>query len=238
MTPPAAPARYKNHPFPGEIMSHGVWLSYRFPLSYRDVQELLFERGIDVTHDAIRQGCLKCGQDSANQLKRRRAQPGDKWPLDEVLLTINGECHDLWRAVDQDDNSLDILVQSRRNKHAAKKFFRKLLKGWQYVPRVIITDQLKSYGAAKWELLPGVEHRQRRYLNNRCENSHRPTRQREYRMQGFKSSGHAQRFLSASGPIAQHFRPRRHLLSAPEYRKEMRQRCESWAEITGTKRAA
>jgi putative transposase len=111
------------------------------------------------------------------------------------------ERHYLWRAVDQDDNVLDILVQSRRNKQAAKKFFRKLLKGLQSVPRVIITDKLKSYGAAKREILPGVEHRQSRYLNNRCENSHRPTRQREYRMQGFKSPGHAQRFLSVYGPI-------------------------------------
>jgi putative transposase len=158
--------------------------------------------------------------------------------IDEVFVTINGKRHYLWRAVDQDDNVLDILVQSRRNKQAAKKFFRKLLKGLRYVPRVIITDKLKSYGAAKREILPGVEHRQSRYLNNRCENSHRPTRQREYRMQGFKSAGHAQRFLSAYGPIAQHFRPRRHLLSALEYRQEMRQRFESWAEITGTERAA
>ena len=158
--------------------------------------------------------------------------------IDEVFLTINGKRHYLWRAVDQDDHVLDILVQSRRNKQAAKKFFRKLLKGLTYVPRVIITDKLKSYGAAKREILPGVEHRQSRYLNNRCENSHRPTRQREYRMQGFKSPGHAQRFLSAYGPIAQHFRPRRHLLSAAEYRQEMKNRFESWAEITGTKRAA
>jgi putative transposase len=144
----------------------------------------------------------------------------------------------LWRAVDQDDNVLDILVQSRRNKQAAKKFFRKLLKGLQYVPRVIITDKLKSYGAAKRELLPGVDHWQSRYLNNRCENSHRPTRQREYRMQGFKSPGHARRFLAVYGPVAQHFRPRRHLLSAPAYRQEMRNRFESWAAITGTERAA
>ena len=155
-----------------------------------------------------------------------------------MFLTINGKRHYLWRAVDQDDNVLDILVQSRRNKQAAKKFFRKLLKGLQYVPRVIITDKLKSYGAAKREILPGVEHRQSRYLNNRCENSHRPTRQREYRMQGFKSAGHAQRFLSAYGPIAQHFRPRRHLLSAADYRQEMRKRFESWAEVTDTERAA
>ena len=133
---------------------------------------------------------------------------------------------------------LDMLVQSRRNKHAAKKFFRKLLKGLTYMPRVLITDKLKSYGAAKREILPGVEHRQSRYLNNRCENSHRPTRQRERRMQGLKSAGHAQRFLSAYGPVAQHFRPRRHLLSASDYRQEMRQRFESWAAITGTEWAA
>ena len=158
--------------------------------------------------------------------------------MDDVFLTINGKRHYLWRAVDQDDNVLDILVQSRRNKQAAKKFFRKLLKGCQYIPRVMITDKLKSYGAAKRELLPGVEHRQSRYLNNRCENSHRPTRQREYRMQGFKSPGHAQRFLSAYGPIAQHFRPRRHLLSALAYRVEMGKRFASWAEITGTAQAA
>jgi putative transposase len=140
--------------------------------------------------------------------------------------------------VDQDDNVLDILVQSRRNKHAAKKFFRKLLKGLQYVPRVVITDQLKSYGAAKREILPAVEHRQHRYLNNRAENSHQPTRQRERRMQRFKSPGQAQRFLSAYGPIVQHFRPRRHLLSAPDYHHEMGQRFQMWGEITGTVMAA
>jgi putative transposase len=222
MTPPAAPERYKHHRFPGEIIRHGVWLSYRFPLSYRDVQELLLECGIDVTHEALRQWCLKLGQDYAHRLKHRRAPPGDKWHLDQVFLTINGKRHSLWRAGDQDDNVLDILVQSRRNKHASKQFFRKLLKGLRYVPRVIITDKLKSYGAAKREILPGVEQRQSRSLKNRCENSHRPTRQREHHMQGFKSVGHAQRFLSAYGPIANHCHPRRHRLSAPEYRQEMR----------------
>jgi putative transposase len=238
MTPFATPERYKNHRFPMEIMSHGVWLYYRFCLSYRDVEELRFVRGILVTYEAIRKWCRKFGQQFAHQLRRRRPRPGDKWHLDEVFLTINGERHYLWRAVDQDDNVLDILVQSRRNKKAAKKFFRKLLKGLMYVPRVLITDKLKSYGAAKRELLPGVEHRQSRYLNNRCENSHRPTRQRERRMQGFKSPGQAQRFLSAYGPIAQHFRPRRHLLSASAYRDEMRNRFESWADIAGTEQAA
>src|SRR5881396_1845659 len=134
MTPPADIERYQNHRFPGEIISHGVWLYYRFPLSYRDVQEMLLARGIDVTHEAIRQWCLKFGQDYANQLKRRRPRPGDQWPLDEVFLTINGERHDLWRAGDQDDNGLDILGQRRRNKKAAKQFVRKLLQGLQYVP--------------------------------------------------------------------------------------------------------
>jgi putative transposase len=238
MTPPAIPERYKHHRFPTEIISHGVWLYYRFCLSYRDVEELLFVRGVLVSHEAIRKWCRKFGQAYANQLRRRRPRPGDKWHLDEVVLTINKERHYLWRAVDQDGNVLDILVQSRRNKQAAKKFFRKLLKGLTYVPRVLITDKLKSYGAAKREILPGVEHRQHRYLNNRAENSHQPTRQRERRMQGFKSAGHAQRFLAAYGPIAQHFRPRRHRLSAPEYRQEMQQRYQVWGEITGMKMAA
>jgi putative transposase len=238
MTPPANTESDKHHRFPGEIISHGVWRYDRVYLSYRDVEDLLLERGIHVTYEAIRQWCRKFGQAYANQLRRRRPRPGDTWHLDEVFLTINGKQHSLWRAIDHEDNVLDILVQSRRNKPAAKKFFRKWLKGLRDVPRVIITDQLKSYGAAKREILPGVEHRQSRSLNNRCENSHRPTRQREWRMQGFKSAGHAQRFLSAYGPMTQHFRPRRHLLSASTYREEMQNRFESWAEITGTERAA
>jgi putative transposase len=238
MTPLATPERYKHHRFPTEIISHGVWLYYRFCLSYRDVEELLFVRGVLVSHEAIRQWGQKFGQAYANQLRRRRPRPGDKWHLDEVFLTIHGERHDLWRAVDQDGNVLDILVQSRRNKQAAKQFFRKLLKGLTYVPRVIITDKLKSYGAAKREILPGVEHRQHRSLNNRCENPHQPTRQRERRMQGFKSSGHAQRFLSAYGPIAQYFRPHRHRMSAPEYRQDLQKRYQVWGEMTGMRMTA
>ena len=225
---------YQHHRFPAEIISHGVWLYFRFCLSYRDVEELLFARGVIVTYEAIRKWCRKFGQHYANQLRHRRPKPGDKWHLDEVFLTIKGERHYLWRAVDQDGNVLDVLVQSHRNKKAAKKFFRKLLKRLTYVPRVIITDKLKSYGAAKRDILPGVEHRQHRYLNNRAENSHQPTRQRERRMQGFKSPGHVQRFLAAYGLIAQHFRPRRHRLSALEYRQEMAQRFQSWHEVTGT----
>jgi putative transposase len=238
MNPPPAINPYKRHRFPADIISHCVWLYFRFCLSYRDVEELMAERGVILTYEAVRYWCRKFGQTYANQLRRRRPRPGDKWHLDEVFLTIRGEQHYLWRAVDQEGNILDILVQRRRDKKAAKKFFRKLLKGLTYVPRVIITDKLKSYGAAKREILPGVEHRQHRYLNNRAENSHQPTRQREQRMQGFKSPGHAQRFLSAYGPIASHFRPRRHRLSAPAYRQERGHRFQVWQEVTGLAPAA
>src|SRR5215211_7566551 len=184
MNTPSAPTTYKNHRFPVEIISHAVWLYFRFCLSFRDVEELLFARGVIVTYEAIRKWCRKFGQQYANQLRHRRPRPGDKWHLDEVFLTINGARHYLWRAVDQDGNVLDILVQRRRNKNAAKQFFRKRLKGLTDAPRLIITDKLKSDGAAKQDILAGVEHRQHRYLNNRAENSHQPTRQRERQMQG------------------------------------------------------
>jgi putative transposase len=238
MNPSSIANLYKRHRFPAEIISHCVWLYFRFCLSYRDVEELMSERGVVLTYEAVRYWCRKFGQTYANQLRHRRPRPGDKWHLDEIFLSINGQRHSLWRAVDQDDHVLDILVQRQRNKRAAKRFFRKLLKGLTYVPRVIITDKLRSYGAAKQEILPSVDHRQHRYLNNRAENSHQPTRQRERRMQGFKSPGHAQRFLSAYGPIASHFRPRRHWLPAPEYRQQMAQQFQTWWEITGTARAA
>jgi putative transposase len=238
MNPSPTPNPYKRHRFPAEIISHYVWLYFRFCLSYRDVEDLMAERGVLLTYEAVRSWCRKFGQVYANQLRRRCPRPGDKWHLDEVFLTINGERHYLWRAVDQEGNILDILVQPRRDKAAAKKLFRKLLKGLTYVPRVIITDKLRSYGAAKQEMMSSVEHRQHRYLNNRAENSHQPTCQRQRRMQGFKSPGHAQRFLSPYGPIASHFRPRRHLLPVRAYRLEMTQRFQTWQDITGTAIAA
>ena len=227
-----ATTKYKNHRFPVAIIRHAVWLYFRFCLSFRDVEELLLERGVVVTYEAIRKWCRKFDQQYANQLRRRRPRPGDKWQVDEVLLTIKGEHHYLWRAVDQDGNVLDILGQRHRDKKAAKKFFRKLLKGLTYVPHVIVTDKLKSSEAAKREILPGVEHRQHRYLNNRAENSHQPTHQRERRMQRFKFPGQDQRFLSTSGPIAQHFCPRRPRFSAPAYRQELAKRFQVWQEIT------
>lgn len=223
---------YKRHRFPPQIISHCVWLYYRFSLSYRDVEEMMTARGVVLTYETIRQWCLKFGQTYANDLRRRRPQTGDKWHLDEVFLKINGKTHYLWRAVDQYGNVLDILVQSRRNGKAAKRFFRKLLKGCQYVPRVIITDKLGSYGAAKKEMLPSVEHRQHKRLNNRAENSHQPTRQRERKMRRFKSAKHVQRFLAAFSFIDGHFRVKRHLLSAKEYRRHRELRFAVWEEVT------
>jgi putative transposase len=206
-----------------------------FRSRFRDVEELLAQRGIVVTYETIRQWCLTFGQTYANELRRRRPRCGDKWHLDEVFLKINRKQHYLWRAVDQHGNVLDILVQSRRNTKAAKRFFRKLLKGLQYVPRVIITDKLRSYGAAKREILPGVEYRQHKGLNNRAENSHQPTRLREKKMRRFKSAKQAQRFLSAFGPISGHFQPRRHCMSAQDYRVTLQNRFQIWNEVTGVK---
>jgi len=225
---------YKRHRFPPEVISHAVWLYFRFALSYRDVEELLAERGVVLTYETVRQWCRKFGQQYANTLRRRRPRPGDKWHLDEVFVTINGRTHYLWRAVDQDGTVLDILVQPRRDHAAAKKFFRRLLKGLAYVPRVIISDKLASYGAAKRDVLPSVEHRRHKGLNNRAENSHQPTRERERRMRRFKSPGHAQRFLAAYGPIASHFRPRRHRLTAEAYRQTRAARFATWRAVTGT----
>jgi putative transposase len=225
--------RYRRHRFPAEIISHCVWLYFRFCLSYRDIEEMMLVRGVFVTYEAIRQWCQKFGQTFAKDLRRRRPRPGDKWHLDEVFVKINGQTRYLWRAVDQTGVVLDILVQPHRDKVAAKRFFRKLLKGLQYVPRVLITDKLQSYGAAKAELLPGVEHRQHQGLNNRAENSHQPTRERERRMRRFKSPAQTQRFLSVHGVIGSHFRPGRHRLRAPVYRQQMAERFQTWRTVTG-----
>src|SRR5436305_11448033 len=171
MTTPAR-ARYAGYRFPAEIISHAVWLYFRFPLGLRMVEEMLAARGIIVSHESVRQWALKFGQAFANQICCRLPRPSDKWHLDEVVLKIAGKKHWLWRAVDQDGIVLDVLVQSRRDKWAAKRFLRKLLKRQCRAPRIIITDKLASYGAAKKEITPDVEHRQHMGLNNRAENWH------------------------------------------------------------------
>ncbi len=206
--------RYQRHRFPAEIISHAVWLYFRFARSYRDVEEVLAERGVILTYKTIRQWCRTFGQQYADTLRRRRPQPGDTWHLDEVFIAINGVQHYRWRAVDRDGNVLAILVQARRDKRAATKFLHTLLKGLAYIPRVVSTDTLASDGAALRAVLPGVEHRRHKGLNNRAEHAHQPTRERERRMRRFKRPGHAQRFLAADGPIASHCRPRRHRRAA------------------------
>lgn len=237
MTTTTAPS-YNGFRFPHASIAQAVWLYFRFNLSFRDVEAVRAARGVIITYETVRQWCHMFGHTFANELLRRRARPGDTWHLDEVFRKINGKQHELWRAVDQARNVLDILVQSRRNKHAAKKFFRKLLQGCQYVPRVLITDKLASYGAAKKESLPSIDHRQSRYLNNRAENSHHPTRKRERVMQRFISARHAQRFLSAFGPIREHFCPRRHRMKAADYRGEWVHRFQVWNEVIGLQAAA
>jgi putative transposase len=186
-----------------------------------------------VSYETIREWSLRFGRTYANGLKRHRPRPGDKWFLDEVFIRIRGKLHYLWRAVDQYGNVLDILVQGRRNKTAAKRFFRKLLTGLCYVPRVIVTDKLGSYGAAKCEILPSVEHRQSRYLSNLCEVSHQPTRRREGHMRRFKSARQAQQFLSIHTPIHNHFQLRRHRLPASEYRAARDYAFATWHDATG-----
>lgn len=168
--------------------------------------------------------------------RRRQPQRGDKWHLDEVVLTIKGKYHYLWRAIDQDGHVLDILMQSRRKRQSAKRFFCKLLKGLRYAPRVLVTDKLKSYAAARVQIMPGVEHRQHKGLNNRAELSHRPTRQCERQMRRFKSPGHAQRFLSAHGPINNVFQCQRNRLSAQQYRHVRTQAFSIWNEVTNVGR--
>ena len=236
MTPPPNP--HHRHRFPAEIISHAVWLYHVFSLSLRDVELILAERGVLLTYETVRRWCRKFGESFANKMRRRRPQPGDRWHLDEVFIRIQGVQHYLWRAVDQNGVVLDILVQSRRNAKAAKRFFKRLLRGLRLSPRVIVTDKLKSYGVAKREVMPHVEHLQSRYLNNRAENSHQPTRRRERQMQRFKSPGQAQRFLFAHSFIYGHFRPRRHLMSASNYRQIRADAFKNWLQDTCVRSAA
>ena len=234
----SARSRYAGHRFPPEVISHVVWLSFRFPLSLRMVEELLAARGILVSHETVRQWALKFGQGFANPIRRQLPGAGDKWHLDEVVITIAGKRHWLWRAVDQHGRVLDVLVQSRRDQRAAKRLLRQLLKKQGRPPRVMITDKLASYGAATKELMPGVEHRRHKGLNNRAENAHQPTRRRERQMKRFKSPGQAQRFLSAHDQINNLFHLRRDHLTATEYQAARTRAFELWAEITGVAAAA
>ncbi len=223
---------YRGFRFPAEVIGHAMWLYHCFGLSLRDVETILAARGVVVSYESVREWGLCFGRLFATTLRQRRPRPGDKGLLDEVFLRIRGKLHYLWRAVDNDGHVLDLLVQSRRNTKAAKRFVRKLLKSSQYVPRVVITDKLRSDAAAKREVMPSVEHRQSRYRNNRAPvsfadippgnryamGSHQPTRRRERQRQRFKAARTAQRFLSAHSWIHNHFQLRRHRLTADQHR--------------------
>ena len=223
---------YRRHRFPAEIIAHAVWLYFRFPLSLRMVEDMLAARGIVVTHQSIRTWGEKFGRHLVNEIRRQSAgQLGDKWHLDECVVAINGKKRWLWPAVDQDGFVLDVLVQNRRNAKAARRLMRKLLKAQGHAPRVMITDKLRSYSAAKAGLIPGVEHRSHKGLNNRAENSHQPTRRRERIMKRFKSARQLQRFVSIHDPIANLFHFPRHALSSTEHRDLRNTAMATWREI-------
>jgi putative transposase len=229
---------YAGYRHPAEIISYVVWLYFRFPLSLRMVEEMLAARGISVTYETIRQWGLKFGRAFANRIRQRAPCRGDKWHLDEVVITIAGTKHWLWRAVDQEGFVLDVLVQSRRDKKAAKRLLRKLLKKQGRPPRVLITDKLRSYAAAKREIMPGVEHRQHKGLNNRAENSHQPTRRRERIMKRFESPRQVQRFLSIHDQIANLFSRRSSQDTAAAFHATRNDAFTTWAEVTGVVMAA
>ena len=225
-------ASYHGYRFPPEIISHAVWLYHRFCLSFRDAEDLLAQRGVTVTYETIRQWCQTFGPTYARTLRRRRGQMGDTWYLDELFVTIRGRQQYLWRAVDEDGDAIDILVQSRRNRLAATRFFRKLLKGQGREPRRLITDKLRSYSAAHRIAMPSVIHSTRQYENNRAEVSHQPTRQRERQMRRFKSAAHVQRFVSVHGLVQNLFRVGRHLLRSAHHRRLRTQAFLAWDAVT------
>src|SRR3954470_4639651 len=195
------PVSYKRHRFPPEIIAHAVWLYFRFPLSLRLVEEMLLERGVVISYETIRRGALKFGPGDARRLRRKTPSRRDIWHLDEVVVTIAGQKHWLWRAVDQDGYVLDEVIHPRRDTKAAKRLLRRLLRKQGCPPRRMITDKLGSYAAAQRQIMPDVEHRSHKGLNNRAENSHLPVRRREHAMQGFRSPGGVQKFVAVFSAV-------------------------------------
>ena len=209
---------YKRHRFPPDIISYGVWLYHRFNLSHRDIEDLLAQRGITVSREAIRLWCIKFGAIYTRRLKRKHRGYGDTFNIDEVFVKINGIQHYLWRAVDQDGEVVDVFLQARRDGATAKRFFKRLLRSNGGEPRKIVTDKLRSYGVAHRELIPEAIHSTELYENNRVEQSHEATRARERGMRKFKSIRQAQRFLDAHAAVHNLFNLGRHLVRAEHYR--------------------
>lgn len=226
---------FRGHRFPSDVIRYAVWLNRRFTLSFRDVEELLVERGLDISYETVRCWVAKFGTLFARELRKRWPRPTGRWHLDEMVVTVGGKRFWLWRAVDSEGEVLDLLLQSRRNKTAAVRLMRKLLKKQGFALEVMATDKLRSYGAARAELGLSVGHEQGQRQNNRAENSHQPVRRRERRMQRFKSAGSAQRFLSAHAAAYNTFNIERHRVS----RKTMKAfRTEAMATWCGATSAA
>jgi putative transposase len=209
---------YKRHRFPPDIISYAVWLYFRFNLSHRDIEDLLAQRGITVSREAIRLWCIKFGAIYTRRLKRRHRGFGDTFYIDEVFIKINGKQHYLWRAVDQDGEVVDVYLQARRDGTAANRFFKRLVRSHGREPRKIVTDKLRSYGVAHRELIPDTIHSTQRYENNRAEQSHEATRVRERGMRRFKSMKQAQTFVTAHAAVSNLFNMGRHLIRAQHYR--------------------
>ena len=229
---------YRGYRFPAEVIQHAVWLYFRFPLSLRMVEDLLAARGIIVSHETVRRWAEKFGRVYANKIRFRAPQLGDKWHLDEVVISINGKKHWLWRAVDADGFVLDALVQSRRDRRAAERLLRKLIRKQARAPRVMVTDKLGSYQAACSDLGMSFDHRQHKGLNNRAENSHLLLRRREKIMKRFKSPRHVQRFVSIHDPIANLHNLARNAFSSPDYRMLRSEAMNAWREIAEMSAAA
>jgi putative transposase len=223
---------FARHQFPPAIIRHAVWLYLRFTLSYRDVEDLLAERGLDVSYETVRRWVLKFGPVFARELRRRRPWPSSRWHLDEMAVIIGGRQFWLWRAVDDEGEVLDLLVQRRRDKAAAVKLMRKLLKKQGFAPEVLVTDKLRSYAAAKSEMRLCARHEQGLRKNNRAENSHLPVRRRGRKMQPFKSPGSAQRFLSVHAAVHNTFNVQRHLTSRRTLRILRDEAFQTWRAAT------
>ena len=223
---------YARHQFPPAIIRHAVWLYFRFTLSYRDVEDLLAERGLDISYETVRRWVLKFGPLFARELRSRRHRPTSQWHLDEMAVLIGGKQFWLWRAVDDEGEVLDLLVQRRRDKNAAVKLMRKLIKKQGFAPDVLVTDKLRSYGAAKAALGLSALHEQGLRKNNRAENSHQPVRRRERKMQRFKSPGSAQRFLSTHAVVHNTFNVQRHLTSRATLRFLRDEALQMWRAAT------